>query len=205
MKTEYDFFIIQNNNNEQEKKRKRSLSPVKSQKKVKINEVNIYKQKKFCTDLKIIFNNSNNFIYIKKSIISSFSPTIKDYLEKDSTLEILLIHENEKIFNDLIKYMYTGEINLETRTNEEIIQILYLIHKYSMKIKLPPCDILLNVISYIDKDINKRFKEFDFLLNLIDFRLIEKKILISIYLRYNRIKKSVNFLNRIIEKNFSDY
>jgi hypothetical protein len=111
------------------KKRKRSQSPIQI-----INKRGRYEneeskiQESQETNFVIKFQNSKNFIFLNKKMLSEFSGLFHQYFQNEHKNEVT-INEDELIFSECIQYIFTGELNIYSKSNPEIIQLFLLINK----------------------------------------------------------------------------
>jgi len=95
--------------------------------------------------------------------------------------------ENEAVFTSVIKFLYTGSYDYGKQ--EEIVQFVIYAHNYNVKnikeLKIPPKVILEAIMTYVEKDLNTRYQEFDTLIENVDFRKMEKEALVKISKKKN--------------------
>jgi len=167
---------------------------------------NLFNNKKD-SDLTIKFN-SGNVLHVHRIVLANMSEHFKTVIENGEVKNEIVVgeEENEAVFTSVIKFLYTGSYDYGKQ--EEIVQFVIYAHNYNVKnikeLKIPPKVILEAIMTYVEKDLNTRYQEFDTLIENVDFRKMEKEALVKISKKKKWIKQSTNFLNQILLKDHDD-
>jgi len=99
--------------------------------------------------------------------------------------------ENESLFTEFIKFLYTGGV--DTSDQQKLVEFMIVANKYLVKnmkdFKVSAKILLEGIISYIDKDVDGRLSEFDNLCESVDFKKLEKEELLKLYTKKNGYKE----------------
>jgi len=130
----------------------------------------------------------------------------KKYLKNNDTKEFTIKEENEELFQEFLKFLYTGVFNCIKEENT--FGLIQYFDKYQVKnpkdFKASPKVVLKGLISYIEKDIDNRQNEFASLSKCINFKKIEKDELKKFAKKSKWLQKNKEWLNIIVEKDSDD-
>jgi len=91
--------------------------------------------------------------------------------------------ENEELFKDFIKFLYTGCIDCTDQAR--LVEFMIIANKYLVKnlkdYKVSAKVLFNGIVAYVEKDLEKRFSQFETLIESIDFKKFEKDDLLKIY------------------------
>jgi hypothetical protein len=156
-----------------------------------------YFNNKNFSDFKITIDNDT--ILSHKFILASNSTFFENYDGNEFTFPK---EDDQEAAKSLIKYYYEGKYEYTDDSKVLIFSILankvyllILLYLFSIKLKILmvlsiflilefklPAKLMLNgVITYVEKDLNNRFSEFDSLCDSINFKKVDKELLLKLY------------------------
>jgi hypothetical protein len=169
---------------------------------ITINEYkNIYKSSynnKEKSNFTINFEGREEVIFVNKLILS-INSTFFENIFKDEKLENYTIKEDFKSMEKLIQFYYTGSFNYNDE--QEIINFLLLGKKYESKLielKFNEKGLLRKIVEFVEKDIDQRKDDFDFLMERVDFRKVSSKELKKLRKEKEWLQNNTKFLQKII-------
>jgi hypothetical protein len=164
---------------------------------------NLYKNKKF-SDITIKFENSNETIPAHKFALSSGSKFFEEIIDsKDFNNEILIKKENDQEEVEImLKFFYTGSI--EFQSEKQVIRFLLMGIKFDVTdmddFKVASKKLLFEMMEYVEEDEENRIKDFEKLIDNIDFKKFGHSALKKLVKGHKWLKKSSKFLNMIVLK-----
>jgi len=159
------------------------------------------------SDATIKFEGSGDIINVHKMVLTSSS----DYFEKlfevgmseSKNNEILIDKdENEELFKEFIKFLYTGAIDCTDQSR--LVEFMIIANKYIVKnlkdYKVSAKTLFNGIVAYVEKDLEKRFSQFETLIESVDFKKFEKDELLKVYTKKKWVQKCPAFLTIIVMK-----
>jgi len=159
---------------------------------------------KLYSDVTLKFEGNGNTVHCHKLILNGASGFYAKLFSEDEKLSEILIDksEDEKLFMQYLKFLYTGSYEYES--DESFILFSILANKYQSEgvkdFKVPAKKYLDGVLSYVEKDLDKRKNLLDNLLENVNFKKIEKEDLLKSFKKKKWLKGNTTFLNIILSK-----
>jgi len=166
---------------------------------------NYFNNKKF-SDIVIKFQESGNLVYCHKIILENsseyFAKLFNSGMSEEKNNEIIIDKsDNEEIFIDYLKFLYTG--SYEFSDESKFILFSITANKYlteTKDLKIPAKSYLNGIIAYVEKDLENRKALLENLLENVNFKSIERDDLLKVYKKKKFLQTSTTFLNILLTK-----